>query len=89
MCRITFDDGRYLDASEDHPFEVKGKGAASVNPVGEYKKFGIPAKLELGDVVFGQDKRPHGILSIETIDFPGTVYTFENSFFYANGLLVY
>jgi hypothetical protein len=89
MYRITFDDGRHLDASDDHPFDVKGKGAASINPVGEYKDMGTPAKLEVNDVVTGQDGRPHGIMAFEEIDYPGTVYTFENSLFYANGLLVY
>lgn len=89
MYRITFDDGRFLDASDDHPFDVKGKGPAAINPIIEYKDLGIPARLELGDAVGGQDGRLHGVLSIEEIDYPGTVYTFENSLFYANGLLVY
>lgn len=89
MYRITFDDGRHLDASDDHPFDVKGKGPAAINPIIEYKELGIPARLELGDTVGGQDGRQHGVLSIEEIDYPGTVYTFENSLFYANGLLVY
>lgn len=88
MYRITFDDGRTLDASDDHPFDVRGV-PTSINPTAEYKNLGIPAKLELGDAVAGQEGRPHGILAIEQIDFPGTVYTLGNSLFYANGLLVY
>lgn len=89
MYRITFDDGRYLDASDDHPFDVKGKGPASINPVIEYKDLGMPMKLEVNDIVPDQEGRPHGITQIEEIDYPGTVYTFENSLFYASGLLVY
>lgn len=88
MYRIQFEDGCYLDASDDHPFEVPGKGPASINPQCEYKDLGIPLTLEVNDVVrsyYGITR----ITAIGKINYPGKVYTFSNSPFYANGILVY
>jgi hypothetical protein len=87
MYRITFSDGTYVNASEDHPLDVEGS-PRSINPIIDYKHIGLPDKLAVGDVVTmrGGDVR---IKSIERIEFPGTVYTLGNVLFYANGVLVY
>lgn len=90
MYRLHFEDGRNLEASEDHPFHVKGKGAASIDHRGvEYKDLGYPETLKVGDTVSDYDGKYVEIVKIELMEFSGTVYTLENSLFYANGLLVY
>lgn len=91
MYRLGFDDGRIIEASEDHPFEVKGKGPSSIKPDAsiQYKNLATPATLELYDYVLGCDGRPHGIMSIDRIKFPGKVYTLDNHCFIARGLVVY
>jgi intein/homing endonuclease len=91
MYQITFMDGRILNASEDHPLYVVDKGYAAINPGigGDYKDLGIPDMLYVGDLVLDSDGRENAIVSIETLDYPHTVYTFMESEFYANGMLVY
>lgn len=91
MYQITFMDGRILNASEDHPLYVVDKGYAAINPGvgGEYKDLGIPDQLYVGDAVLDSDGRENAIVSIEPLDYPHTVYTFMESEFYANGMLVY
>lgn len=91
MYEITFVDGRILRASEDHPIYVVGRGYAAVNPGvgGNYKDLGIPEQLYVGDFVLDADGKENEIVSIEEIDYPHTVYTFAESEFYANGMLVY
>lgn len=89
MYTITFADGRILNASEDHPLYVVGKGYASINPTVEYKELGVPEKLEVGDFVLDQNGNENEIVSITDLDYPDTVYTFAESEFYANGMLVY
>ncbi len=88
MVRITFSDGRFVDASEDHPFDVKGE-PKSLNHFGtEYKDLGLPAQLRIGDQVT-TDVGTVTIRKIERLEYPDTVYTFANSKFFANGMLVY
>lgn len=91
MYEITFADGRILRASEDHPIYVVGRGYAAVNPGvgGNYKDLGIPEQLYVGDFVLDADGKENEIVSIEEIDYPHMVYTFAESEFYANGMLVY
>jgi hypothetical protein len=91
MYQITFMDGRILNASEDHPLYVVDKGYAAINPGvgGDYKDLGIPDMLYVGDSVLDSDGKETAIVSIETLDYPHTVYTFMESEFYANGMLVY
>lgn len=90
MFRIQFEDGRFIEASDDHPFEVKDKGAASIAHWEEvYKELAPRAELQIGDQVSTAENGYAKIIGIREIDYPGTVYTFENSLFYANGLLVY
>jgi hypothetical protein len=91
MYEITFMDGRVLNASEDHPLYVVDKGYAAINPGvgGAYKDLGIPDQLYVGDLVLDSDGKENAIVDITEIDYPHTVYTFMESEFYANGMLVY
>lgn len=89
MFRLTFEDGRTIDTSDDHPFDVNGKPKSLNNYDIEYKDLGLPEQLEVGDSVTLQAGGSTRVMLIESIDYPGTVYTFENSEFFANGLLVY
>jgi len=91
MYAIRFADGRVLNASEDHPLYVVDKGYAAINPGvgGNYKDLGIPDQLYVGDSVLDSDGRENQIVDITDLDYPETVYTFAESEFYANGMLVY
>lgn len=89
MHAIQFEDGSVLRASDDHPLHVKNKGPASINPMYEYKGWGIPNQLLVGDVVSQPDGSFIAITAIKPIDYKGAVFTLEDSFFYANGKLVY
>lgn len=89
MHVIRFADDRILEASEDHPLYVDGKGYAAVNPIIEYKDLGIAEVLVVGDKVLDESGQLNEIVSIEYMNYPETVYTFSNSKFYANGMLVY
>lgn len=91
MFRLHFASGRVVQASDDHPFEVKGKGPASLNHYNtEYKDLGLPAQLQVGDMVTCLDFDGHDkLVKIEPMDYPGAVFTLENSLFFAKGLLVY
>ena len=91
MYQIQFADGRILNASEDHPLYVVDKGYAAINPGvgGDYKDLGIPDQLYVGDLVLDSDGRENQIVDIIDLDYPETVYTFAESEFYANGMLVY
>jgi len=91
MYRITFADGRGLELSEDHPLYVEGKGYSAINPDPgiDYKDLGIAEPLLIGDKVRDVAGNSTAIKIIDCIEYPSTVYTLENSKFYANGLLVY
>jgi hypothetical protein len=91
MYQIQFADGRILNASEDHPLYVVDKGYAAINPGvgGMYKDLGIPDQLYVGDLVLDSEGKENQIVSITELDYPETVYTFAESEFYANGMLVY
>jgi hypothetical protein len=91
MHLIKFADGRVLEASDDHPLYVAGKGYAAVNPDprGDYKDLGVAKRLEIGDRVLDGTGRTNQIMAIEDMHYPQTVYTFINSKFFANGMLVY
>lgn len=89
MYQIHFADGRILNASEDHPLYVEGKGYAAINPVGKYKDLGMAEELAIGDFVLDVNGKRNEIVSIADLDYPHTVYTFAESEFYANGMLVY
>lgn len=91
MYKIIFSDGTILKTSEDHPLHVETKGFASINadPTISYKDLGVAEQLEVGDSVTTLSGNSIRIMEIETIDYPETVYTFSNSQFFANGVLVY
>ena len=81
MYLIKFADGRQIEASEDHPFYVEGKGFAAVNadPRIDYKDLGVAKQLLVGDKVLDDLNKLNEIVSIDHIDYPEAVYTFENS----------
>lgn len=88
MYRITLADGTWIEASEDHPFDVKGE-PKSINPIVEYKDIGMPGHLKVGDTITNSCGKNIYITDITKINFPGTVYTLGNKMFFAKGLLVY
>lgn len=89
MWKYVFADGRTLTASEEHPLYVLGKGYAAVKPVPEYKDLGCAVFIDVGDMVLDVDGYENEIVSLTEIVYLDDVYTFENSRFYANGMLVY
>jgi len=89
MYEVRFSDDRILRMSDDHPIYVEGKGYAAISPVIEYKDLGMAKVLEIGDPVVTINSALVKVESIEQIEYPDTVYTFENSRFFANGVLVY
>jgi len=89
MFELVFDDGRVVRMSSDHPLFVAGKGYAALIPEADYKDLGLPEQLMLGDKVTDEKGREIAITSITEIEYRDTVYTFENSEFYANGFLAY
>lgn len=89
MYTYTFEDGKTLVASEDHPLYVVGKGYVSINPSIGYKDMGVPGHISVGDFVVNELGIRNKIVGIDPHPYDGTVYTFGNSKFYANGVLVY
>lgn len=89
MYTYTFEDGKTLVASEDHPLYVVGKGYVSINPSIGYKDMGVPGHISVGDFVVNELGIRNKIVGIDPHPYEGTVYTFGNSKFYANGVLVY
>lgn len=89
MFEITFDNSKTLNASDDHPLYVVGKGYASINPQPSYKDLKKIEQLNIGDYVIDSDGEEHQIMELRPIDYPETVYTFAETKFYANGILVY
>lgn len=89
MHKVSFTRSRSLNMSDDHPIYIVGKGYSAINPLAPYKDMGMAKRLAVGDQVVRSDGSLDRIESIESIDYPHTVYTLENSEFYANGMLVY
>jgi hypothetical protein len=89
MYTYTFENGKTLVASEDHPLYVVGKGYVSINPSIGYKDMGVPGHISVGDFVVNELGIQTRITGIEPHPYKGVVYTFGNSKFYANGVLVY
>lgn len=90
MYAMQFDDGTVLRVSDDHPFHIEEKGGpAAINPIYEYKGWGVPEQVHIGDLVSRPDGTRATITAIKKIDYKGAVFTFSNSLFYANGKLVY
>ena len=84
---VTFEDGRVINVSPDHPLQSE-EGPASLFPQ-DYKDLGTPAKLRVGSRVFTDEGNWLRITKIGEAHKEPVVYTFSNSLFYANGLLVY
>ena len=89
MYTYTFENGKTLVASEDHPLYVVGKGYVSINPSIGYKDMGVPGHISVGDFVVNEVGIRNKIVGIDPHPYDGTVYTLGNSKFYANGVLVY
>lgn len=89
MYRLEFEDGTVVEASDDHPFYVEGRGYASLNPTAPYKDIGIPDALRVGDRVRRRDGAGTRLLRTSAINYSGKVYTFAETEFFANGLQVY
>lgn len=89
VFKIMLNDELEIDATQDHPFYVRDKGWSSINPIVDYKDIGICRELEIGDPIVGEDGEDYIVTSITEIYYPYKVYTFAESKFYANGLLVY
>jgi hypothetical protein len=88
VYRIMLNDTIELDATDDHPLYVRDKGWSCIKPLYAYKDIGVPHKLEIGDIVIGENG-DYEITSMEQIWYPFKVYTFAETEFYANGILVY
>jgi hypothetical protein len=90
MVRITFDDGTYINASMDHPFETR-EGPCAITNEYAYKKLAQEqiGKLTIGTCLVTYDLRHKAIVKLEVIPCTEPVYTFSNMMFFANQLLVY
>lgn len=89
VFKIMLNDELEIDATQDHPFYVRDRGWSSINPIVDYKDIGKCRELEIGDPIVGEDGKDYVVTSITEIYYPYKVYTFAESKFYANGLLVY
>ena len=90
VFKIMLNDELEIDATQDHPFYVRDRGWSSINPIhDDYKDIGKCRKMEIGDPIVGEDGKDYIVTSITEIYYPYKVYTFAESKFYANGLLVY
>ena len=89
MYEYVFSNGNRLKATEDHPLFVVGKGYSCMNPHPNYKDLGTAKIIAVGDRVLNERGIESKIVEIQPIHYPDEVYTFENSRFYANGVLVY
>lgn len=89
MFMVEFHDGTSLHMSDDHPIYVLGSGYSAINPTVPYKDLGMARKLEVGDVVLTSEGKLTRVEVISPRDYPHTVYTLDNSQFYAGGKLVY
>ena len=88
VYKIMFNDEFELDATDDHPMYVRDKGWSCIKPQYKYKDMGIPHQLEIGDFVVGENGE-FEVTSIVEVWYPWKVYTFPETEFYANGILVY
>lgn len=90
MYQYVLEGNRILNASEEHPLYVIGKGYSAIVPVGNYKHtLEKVYQIQVGDMVQTEGGNAYKILEINPIIYPETVYTLENCEFYANGVLVY
>jgi hypothetical protein len=84
---LHFEDGKRLELTPDHPVQT-ARGPASLSRM-DYKDIGIPEELQVGDLVFTYEGKFTRLAKITKLRTEPVVYTFSNSLFYANGILVY
>ena len=97
MFEYILQNGITIKASDDHPFFVVGKGYASMNPgltMQGYRSLTSVAQVQAGDSFVDKDGNAIRINQIVSIEYPYTVYTFNNKKksspnFFANGVLTY
>ena len=89
MYRMAFADGSFICLSEDHPVMTSELGWACIKSRWEYKNLGKVPELKVGMTAQNENGILMPIARINPIDYPGEVYTLENSMFFANGWLVY
>lgn len=91
MYTVYFEDGSHFNVSDDHPMSVEGKGYAAINPVYTYKNLAVDQieTVKVGDRVTTLAGPSVRITKIVPLDYPGTVITLSNSFWFADGKLVY
>ena len=87
MFRLTFEDGRQLLLSADHPLHTE-RGPASISRH-DYKNIGVPKKLRPGDRVAVDHGTWLKLVKVERDKYSGRVLTFHNQMFFANGVLAY
>ena len=93
MFKVHFEDGTYIHISDDHPLHIPEKGPAAIAPTGVYKDLEHVRVLKVGDFVthINGDWNASApvITKIEYEEYLGTVYTFSNKYFIANGKVAY
>lgn len=90
MWRLELEDGRILHLSDEHPIYIKGKGYSCIRPNElDYKDLKGVDKIALGDYAMLESGVLLRVVKMDPHPFTGKVYTFGNSRFYANGILVY
>lgn len=95
--RYILSNGTNVEATNDHPLYVIGKGYSSLNPEMTkqgYTQIGDVALIEVGDNLMDINGNPVQILEIKAINYPYELYTFNNTNktspnFYANNILTY
>lgn len=94
MYKIYFENGTVLHCSDDHPLYVDGK-PKSIVPQPAYKHKWETETLKVGDFVtcinasWWEGHDVEKIVKIESSPYEEEVYTLSNSYFFANGKLVY
>ncbi|MFD0963831.1 DUF6443 domain-containing protein [Pseudofulvibacter geojedonensis] len=98
LVKVGFSDNTINNNTQDHPYYVKNKGWASVNPELTYKNYGFKVnKLDIGDICFKLINK-NELIEIKVVNFTINKLqqkTFnlsdveKNNNFFANGVLVH
>jgi len=96
LYTLTFEDGRTLRLTSEHPLYARGKGWASIDPEATYNENEqAVGKLEIGDDILDVGSSWAKILNITFEELPRGVQTYNlkkiNGYrnFYADGFLVH
>ena len=89
MYRMEFADGTELIISEDHPIMTSELGWACIRSTVPYKDAGMVPELSVGMNALNESGVLVPIVDFVRVEYSDTVYTLENTMFYANGWLVY